>query len=111
MAAYAEKVDSLDQSVGRVIEALRRSGADRNMRILFLSNSGAFDQECAAPLDKPGQTWRADGTPTKVGSEPGIQPGRADKCVIGVPPWALPIRHSFTIERRCRLRDGARCRC
>ncbi len=97
MAAYAAQVDSLDQSVGQVRDALRRSGADQNTLILFLSDNGASDQELTASLDAPGRTWRADGTPTKVGNRPSIQPGPAANFVTGGPPWAnvanTPFRH------------------
>jgi arylsulfatase len=88
MAAYAAQVDSLDQSVGRVLEALRRAGADKNTLVLFLSDNGASDQAPAGPLDKPGRTWRTDGTPTKMGNKPDIQPGIADSFVTGGPPWS-----------------------
>jgi arylsulfatase A-like enzyme len=88
MAVYAAQVDSLDQSVGRVLEALRRTGADTNTLILFLSDNGASDQVPNGPFDKPGQTWRLDGTPTRVGNRPDIQPGPADNFVTGGPPWA-----------------------
>ncbi len=44
MAVYAAQVDCLDQSVGRVIEALRAGGADQNTLVLFLSDNGASDQ-------------------------------------------------------------------
>ena len=44
MAAYAGQVDSLDQSVGRVMDALRRAKADDNTLVMFLSDNGASDQ-------------------------------------------------------------------
>ncbi len=88
MAAYAAQVDSLDQSVGRVMEALRRTGADKNTLVLFLSDNGASDQPMNSQLDKPGQTWRLDGTPTRTGNKPDIQPGPADNFVTAGPPWA-----------------------
>jgi arylsulfatase len=80
-------VDSLDQSVGRLMEALHRGGADGNTLVLFLSDNGASDQP-VGPLDKPGQTWRADGTPTRVGNKPDIRPGPAENFVTAGPAWA-----------------------
>ena len=88
MAAYAAQVDALDQSVGRVIEALRGAQADQNTLVLFLSDNGASDQEWTTSLDKPGETWRVDGTPTRVGNIPSNEPGVADTFVTGGPPWA-----------------------
>ncbi|HUT94376.1 MAG TPA: sulfatase-like hydrolase/transferase, partial [Thermoguttaceae bacterium] len=77
MAAYAGQVDSLDQSVGRVMDALGRAKVDRNTLVMFLSDNGASDQ-AVGPLDRPGQTWRVDGTPTRVGNKPTIPPGGPD---------------------------------
>jgi arylsulfatase len=88
MAVFAAQVDSLDQSVGRLMEALRRAGADRNTLVLFLSDNGASDQPMNTPLDKPGQTWRVDGTPTRVGNKPDIRPGPAENFVTAGPAWA-----------------------
>ncbi|MBI5800856.1 MAG: arylsulfatase [Verrucomicrobia bacterium] len=97
MATYAAQVDSLDQSVGRVMETLRRTGAHTNTLVLYLSDNGASDQPMNSRLDKPGLTWRVDGTPTRVGNSPAIQPGPADNFVTAGPPWAnvgnTPFRH------------------
>ncbi len=97
MAAYAAQVDSLDQSVGCILDALRRTNAHTNTLILFLSDNGASDQELSHSLDKPGETWRLDGTPTKVGNKPEHPPGSPDFFVTGGPPWAnvsnTPFRH------------------
>ena len=40
MAVYAAQVDRMDQGVGRVLEAIRRIGAEENTLILFLSDNG-----------------------------------------------------------------------
>lgn len=87
MATYAAQIDCLDQSVGRVMEALHSSGADKNTLIFFLSDNGASDQ-AVGRLDKPNATWRSDGTRTNVGNKPGIQPGPADNFVTAGPAWA-----------------------
>jgi arylsulfatase len=101
MATYAAQVDALDQSVGRVMDALKRTKADANTLVIFLSDNGAADQAGPASLDKPGLTWRLDGTPTKVGNNPGVWPGPADNFVTSGPEWATvqnaPFRkHKFS---------------
>jgi arylsulfatase A-like enzyme len=106
MAAYAAQVDALDQSVGRVMEALRRRGADRKTLVFFLSDNGASDQAVSAPLDKPGQTWRTDGTPTNVGNKPSIQPGPADNFVTGGPPWANVANTPFRQHKNTNFEGG-----
>jgi len=40
MAVYAAQVDRMDQGVGRVLEAIRRIGAEENTLVLFLSDNG-----------------------------------------------------------------------
>jgi len=97
MAAYAAQVDCLDQNVGRLFDALRQAGVERDTLVLFLSDNGASDQEWNRPLDQQGQPWRLDGTPTRVGNKPTIAPGPADSFVTCGPPWAnlsnAPFRH------------------
>ena len=88
MAAFAAQVDSLDQSVGRILEALRKANADTNTLVLFLSDNGASDQPWPRPLDKPDAPWRLDGTPTRVGNTPDIAPGGPDTFVTAGPAWA-----------------------
>ncbi|MHB8901603.1 MAG: arylsulfatase [Thermoguttaceae bacterium] len=96
MAAYAGQIDSLDQSVGRIMTALRQADADENTLVLFLSDNGASDQ-AVGRVDKPGQTWRVDGTPTRAGNNPSIPPGGPDTFVTAGPAWAnvsnAPFRH------------------
>ncbi|KAF0175209.1 MAG: arylsulfatase [Limisphaerales bacterium] len=41
MAVYAGMIDCLDQGVGRVLEAVRKIGAESNTLVLFLSDNGA----------------------------------------------------------------------
>lgn len=111
MAAYAAQVDSLDQSVGRVMDVLRRAHADQNTLILFLSDNGASDQELTAPLDKPGETWRVDGTLTRVGNKPGIEPGLADTFVTGGPPWANVSNTPFRLYKNTNHEGGIATPC
>ncbi|MBM3891368.1 MAG: arylsulfatase, partial [Verrucomicrobia bacterium] len=106
MAAFAGQVDSLDQSVGRIVEALRRAGADKNTLILFLSDNGASDQAWSRPLDKPGETWRLDGTPTRVGNTPDVQPGSPDTFVTGGPPWANVSNTPFREHKNTNFEGG-----
>jgi len=41
MAVHAAMVDRMDQGVGRLLDAVRRLGAERNTLVLFLSDNGA----------------------------------------------------------------------
>ncbi len=106
MAVYAAQIDSLDQSVGRILEALRRAKADKNTLVLFLSDNGASDQPPNPNLDKPGETWRLDGTPTRVGNQPDIQPGPADNFVTAGPAWANVANTPFRQHKNSNYEGG-----
>lgn len=41
MAVYAAMIDSMDQGIGRVLDAVKRIGAESNTLVLFLSDNGA----------------------------------------------------------------------
>jgi len=41
MAVHAAMIDCMDQGIGRVLEALRKIGAEQNTLVLFLSDNGA----------------------------------------------------------------------
>lgn len=105
MAVYAAQIDSLDQSVGRVMNALRSAGADKNTLVFFLSDNGASDQ-AAGKLDRPGQTWRTDGKPTRVGNHPDIQPGPADNFVTAGPAWAGVSNSPFRQHKNSNFEGG-----
>ena len=88
MAAYAAQVDSLDQSVGKVLSALTSADVDRNTLVMFLSENGASDAALQRPLDGPTETWRLDGKPTSVGNVPANKPGSPDTFVTAGPGWS-----------------------
>ena len=105
MATYAAQVDSLDQSVGRVLAALKESAADKNTLVLFLSDNGAADT-AVGQLDKPGRTWRSDGTPTRVGNQPGIRPGPGENFVTAGPAWSNVSNTPFRQHKNTNYEGG-----
>jgi arylsulfatase len=84
---------------------------DQNTLVLFLSDNGASDQELTAPLDRPGETWRVDGTPTRVGNNPSIEPGLADTFVTGGPPWANVSNTPFRLYKQTNHEGGIAAPC
>lgn len=88
MAVFAAQVSSLDESVGRVLAALREAKLEDNTLVIFLSDNGASDKGAARSLDQPGQPWRLDGTPTLTGNKPSITPGGADTFVTAGVAWS-----------------------
>jgi len=57
-------------------------------------------------LDKPGQTWRVDGTPTQVGNKPTIQPGGPDTFVTAGPAWANVSNAPFRRHKQSNHEGG-----
>jgi arylsulfatase A-like enzyme len=45
MAVYAAQVEELDTNIGRLLEALKKSGRDRNTMILFMSDNGGAAED------------------------------------------------------------------
>jgi arylsulfatase A-like enzyme len=59
MAVHAAMIDRMDQGIGRIIEALRKTGKLDNTLIFFLSDNGASAENAAAygpGFDRPSQT-------------------------------------------------------
>jgi arylsulfatase A-like enzyme len=69
MAVYAAQVDRMDQGVGRILAALRETGAMENTIVMFLSDNGG----CAEGIDR--------GTP-------GVPPGGPESFLSYGLPWA-----------------------
>lgn len=110
MAAFAGQVDALDQSVGRVTDALRKAGVENDTLIIFLSDNGASDQ-AVNRVDKPNQTWRADGTPTKAGNTPDHRPGIADTFVTAGPAWSNVSNAPFRNHKHTNYEGGIATPC
>ncbi|MCB1279595.1 arylsulfatase [Prosthecobacter sp.] len=105
MAVFAAQIDCLDQSVGRVMETLKSTGADKNTLVFFLSDNGASDK-AVGKLDKPDLTWRSDGTRTRAGNDPSIQPGPADNFVTAGPAWSNLSNAPFREHKQTNHEGG-----
>ncbi len=106
MAVYAAQIDSLDQSVGRVLESLRQTGADQNTLILFCSDNGASNKSTVKPLDRPARTWRSDGVPTRFGNRPDIQPGPGNTFLTAGPAWSSLANTPFRDHKQSAYEGG-----
>ncbi|TCD12124.1 arylsulfatase [Pedobacter frigidisoli] len=59
MAVHAAMIDRMDQGIGRIIDALRKTGKLDNTIIVFLSDNGASPENAAAygpGFDRPSET-------------------------------------------------------
>lgn len=89
MATYAAMVDRMDQSIGRLVAALKRLGQFEDTLILFLSDNGG----CAEFMSEDG--WAkfypdrlANGQQIVMGNLPGLRPGGALTYQSYDRPWA-----------------------
>ncbi|MBN8732991.1 MAG: arylsulfatase [Acidobacteria bacterium] len=79
MAVYAAMIDCMDQNVGRIVAALKKTGQFDNTLLLMLADNGG----CAEVLSPQGAGRHfpdktRDGRPVRRGNIPSIMPGRDD---------------------------------
>lgn len=88
MEVYAAMVDALDQGIGRVLDALKRTGADENTLVLFLADNGG----CAEGMgNKPNPAFALKtlkGEEVVWGNRPELMPGPATTFQSYGPEWA-----------------------
>jgi len=89
MSVYAAMVDSMDQSIGRVMAALRRLKIVEDTMVLFLSDNGG----CAEFMAEDG--WAKfmpditnDGRKIEMGNRPHLRPGGPLTYMSYDLPWA-----------------------
>ena len=89
MAVYAAMVDRMDQSIGRLLEELKRMGQYDNTLIMFLSDNGG----CAEFMAEDG--WARffpdkvqDGRQITMGNRPDVRPGGPLTYQSYDLPWA-----------------------
>ena len=89
MAVYAAMIDSMDQSIGRLLAHLKRKGVYEDTFILFLSDNGG----CAEFMAEDG--WAKfmpdvtnDGRQIAMGNRPGLRPGGPLTYMSYDLPWA-----------------------
>lgn len=97
MEAYAAMVHSLDRNVGKILDALDRTGQRENTIVVFLSDNGASYEEISfegpeaehhrnRPENFPGVTRTGDSI--RLGNHPSIDPGGEDTYASYGRGWA-----------------------
>ena len=110
MAVYAAQIDRVDQGVGRILDALRASGAYDDTLIMFMSDNGG----CAEFLAEDGgraQPARYGGTlpgggSVRVGNARGERPGGAHTFMSYDLPWANASNTPFRRFKRWTHEGG-----
>jgi arylsulfatase len=89
MEVYAAQIDRMDRNVGSILDALRRSGRDRDTLILFLAdNGGCAENLPAGRLNNNSPKQARDGRPMRAGNSPSIMPGGEDTFASYGIAWA-----------------------
>lgn len=116
MAVYAAQISNVDRGVGRMLEVLRRSGADENTLVLFLSDNGAAPNGGLTPTTSgfgfaPGannSNWRKDGVAIKPGSGPKRMPGPHDTFAGYGIAWATTSNTPLRDHKQSAYEGGIR---
>jgi arylsulfatase A-like enzyme len=87
MAVYAAMIESMDRGIGKILDALRAKGVDRNTVVLFLSDNGACAENVLPSwYDVPNKT--RDGRSVRVGNDARLMPGPEEVYQSYGPAWA-----------------------
>ncbi|MBM3288842.1 MAG: arylsulfatase [Candidatus Hydrogenedentes bacterium] len=90
MAVYAAMIDRMDQGIGRVLDALRKTGADKNTLVLFLSDNGG----CHESVE--GRNLHT----------PGTRPGERGSFLAYQRPWANASNTPFRMFKHWTHEGG-----
>ena len=100
MAAYAAMVDRMDQTIGWLVDALKRLDQFHNTLILFLSDNGGcaeFMAEDGWAQYYPDRTL--DGRKITLGNVPGVRPGSDQTFQSYDKPWANVSNAPFRLYK------------
>jgi arylsulfatase len=101
MAVYAAMVDSMDQGIGRIMNAVRETGTENDTLVLFLQDNGACAEEFTpteARTKSAPKTTR-DGRLVRTGNNPEIMPGPEDTFQSYGVPWANASNTPFRLYK------------
>lgn len=116
MAVYAAQISNVDRGVGRMLDALEKSGEAENTLILFLSDNGAAIQGGFVPSKSgfgfgPGannRRWRKDGIAIRPGSGPDHPPGPHDTFAGYGQAWATTSNAPLRDAKQSAYEGGIR---
>ncbi|MCA9008418.1 MAG: arylsulfatase [Planctomycetaceae bacterium] len=116
MATYAAQISNVDRGVGRMLEVLRNSDAERNTLVLFLSDNGAAPDGGLRPTDSGfgfspqsnNSDWRTDGVAIKPGSGPELLPGPHDTFAAYGLAWATTSNTPLRDTKQSAYEGGIR---
>jgi arylsulfatase A-like enzyme len=98
MSVYAAMIDRMDQSIGRLLQALRRLGHYDNTLIFFLSDNGGCAEFLAEDVvANIFPDTHNDGRKIAVGNRPNLRPGGPLTFMSYDLPWANASNAPFRL--------------
>ena len=100
MEVYAAQIERMDYNVGRILEALRKSGEEDNTLVLVLADNGGCAEELgpkSSGRSFPEKTH--DGRPVRIGNLPEVMPGAEDTYQSYGLPWANASNTPFRLYK------------
>ncbi len=116
MEAYAAQVERMDVGIGRIVDALARTGVRDDTIVVFLSDNGASDEALPLVAIERFRERRdilrletRDGRPVHIGNEPGVVPGGEDTYASYGRAWANLSNTPFRYYKRWVHEGGIAC--
>ncbi|MFS0723839.1 arylsulfatase [Paenibacillus sp. 1P07SE] len=114
MEVYAAQIDRMDQGIGRIVDALKRTGQLEDTLIIFLSDNGACAEDIppdVKPEDLVNQLMIAQmntrkGKPVQFGNFPHIMPGAEDTYQSYGTGWANLSNTPFRLYKHWTHEGG-----
>jgi arylsulfatase len=89
MEVYAAQIDRMDRNVGKILDALKRTGKERDTMILLLADNGGCAEELPqGKLNNNSRKVARGGRAMRSGNGPGIMPGPEDTFASYGIGWA-----------------------
>jgi len=106
MAVYAAQVDSMDQGIGRIVDALRVTGQLDNTLIVFLADNGGCDEILRArETEQRKNYYHYPVDDLKAGNTAGLMPGPRDTFASYGVGWANLSNTPFRLYKK-RIHAG-----
>jgi arylsulfatase len=107
MEVYAAQVEVMDRGIGRIVDALRETGALVDTLLIFLSDNGGCAEELWDPPDRLRRFMplefrgpARDGRPVQRGNDPQVMPGAEHTFQSYGLPWANASNTPFRLYKQ-----------